>query len=204
MNNCKRVCCLLLTVNCLLFTEIAQAREHFRRRIEIQEREREPVTCNLELETLTQKLLNDLPNYANRIIQQVRRLDAPGDNYNYVLLAGREEFDPLSLGPGRYTPIAEDRKVEPPQQVFFTTLERHYIANKAVRVQNYHWLFLVETESGWRMVTLFSRYGSEGKNDLVSPPRETSNGAVGQGINIWLRDCRAGVFERVTPESVQK
>ena len=55
-----------------------------------------------DIETLTTQLVKDLPNYTNRVNQKSRRLTRSIDIYSYVLVAGKAEFAPLSLGPGEY------------------------------------------------------------------------------------------------------
>lgn len=149
---------------------------------------RPEVTCPDDLESLTAMLLRDLPSYANRVSQRARNRERSLDVFGYVLLAGRPEFEPLSLGPGGYTPTALE---DGPDQVFFTTLERQYVAGEAVQFQHYHWLFLTQTESGWRFVLMLSQIGSP-PDEPPSPPTDTSNGVIGRAIQTWLRDCRAG------------
>ena len=148
--------------------------------------------CPADLETLTALLLRDLPSYANRVIQRTRLLDQSVDLYSYIIIAGQAEFEPLSLGPGQYTPVPPTADLEPPQQVFFTTLERRYGDEKAYLVQNYHWLFLTRTPGGWRLAMAFSRLGSTDEKRPPLPPIETSDGVIGQAVELWLRDCRAG------------
>lgn len=79
-----------------------------------------------------------------------------------------------------------------PEQIFFTVLERRYFNGKIVDIQTYHWLFLTFTNSGWYPVMLFSRFGSSTQAQPPAPPRETTDGIIGRGIQLWLRDCRAG------------
>ncbi len=143
-----------------------------------------------DVETLTTQLLRDLPSYANRISQRSRRRNRTVDIYSYVLLAGRPEFAPLTLGPGEYTPADPASFVEPPQQIFITTLERQYIDGKPVELQEYHWLFLTKTDSGWRLAMMFSRTGPYLGGQPPTPPRDSSNGVIAQAISTWLRDCR--------------
>lgn len=151
------------------------------------------LSCPDDLQSLIFLMLRDLPNYANRVIQRARDFDRSVDTYSYVLIAGRQEFAPLTLGPGVYTaPTAIDP--EPPQQVFFTTLERQYQENRAVETQYYHWLFLTKTPEGWRLAMMFTRFGSPSGRRPPTPPRESSNGVIGQAVKLWLRDCRAGVI----------
>ena len=151
-------------------------------------------TCPADVETLTSQLIRDLPSYANRVIQRARRLNRTVDSFSYVLVAGKPEFAPLSLGPGQYSSAASVADVEPPKQVFITTLERQYLGGKAIESQHYHWLFLTQTPSGWRLALMFSRIGSSSPGRSPTPPRESSKGIIGQAVTIWLRDCRAGAI----------
>jgi hypothetical protein len=150
--------------------------------------------CPADVETLTSRMLKDLPSYANRVIQRSRRLNRTGDTFSYVVVAGRPEFEPLTLGPGEYAPVAPVTELEPPQQVFFTTQERRYQGGKAIYTQLYHWLFLAKTKGGWRLSMMFSRIGSSAPDRPPTPPFESSNGIMGQAVSTWLRDCRAGVI----------
>lgn len=147
---------------------------------------------NQNIETLTTQLIKDLPNYANRVSQKSRRLQRSVDIYSYVLIAGKPEFAPLSLGPGEYTPTLPS--TEQPQQVFITTLERQYSTGKLVQLQQYHWLFLTQTNSGWRLAFMYSRTGTYPNKQPPTPPRESSNGVIAQAVNTWLRDCQAGTL----------
>ncbi len=144
------------------------------------------------LETLTTHLLRDLPSYANRAIQRSRRLSRKTDVYSYMLVAGKPEFTPLPLNP-REDKIQETPKnSQETKQVFFTTLGRQYTGGKAVELQEFHWLLLTKSDSQWRVVMMFSQTGSYPKDKPPTPPRESSNGVVAQGIKTWLRDCHAG------------
>jgi len=136
--------------------------------------------CPADLENLIDDLLKNLPSYANRVIQRGRRLER--GVYNYIIVAGKPEFKPIELNQLQYTPVFP----ESTQQVFFTTLEREHGSGTTLTTQHYHWLFLTQTTSGWRLVMLFSRSSS------TIPLRESSNSAIGEGIRLWLRDCRAG------------
>ena len=144
--------------------------------------------CPRDLEILTNQLLNDLPNYANRVIQRSRRLDREVDIYYTVILAGKPEFEPLELFNTEYIPFAPD---EQPEQVFFTTLERSYTNTRIIETQSYHWLFLTQTSRGWQSVMMFSQNGSSFDNLPPSPPRESSDTGIGMGVKLWLRDCNA-------------
>ncbi|BAY86731.1 hypothetical protein NIES267_62420 [Calothrix parasitica NIES-267] len=154
---------------------------------------KEKTSCsNQDITTLTTKLLRDLPAYFNRATQRARRLDRPVEVYSYMLLAGKPDFEPLPL---RSWTDEGDKSVngtEGVEQIFFTTLERQYVKGKAVQLQGFHRLFLTKTESGWRMSMIYSQTGGYPKQKPPTPPRESSNTAVGQGIKTWLRDCRAG------------
>lgn len=157
----------------------------------------QPNACPEDVETLTAWLIRDLPSYANRVMQRSRpRLsrNQKSDRLTYVVVAGRPEFTPLPLSPSDYaiTPITDS---SPPQQVFFTTLERQYVAGKAVEAQLFHWLFLVKTKEGWRVALMFTQFGTSLRGQPPTPPQESSNGIVGQAVNNWLRDCRVGVIK---------
>ncbi len=152
------------------------------------------LTCPGDVETLTALLIRDVPSYANRVIGRSRRLSLRDSTRLYVVLAGRPEFEPLPLSPNS-SPSITPTDSEPPQQVFFTTLERQYIGGKAVESQLYHWLFLTETSGGWRLALMFSQFGSSVRGRPPTPPEESSNGIVGQAVTNWLQDCRAGVIK---------
>jgi hypothetical protein len=156
--------------------------------------------CPADVETLTSLLLRDLPSYATRVLRRSRRPTGTSGNLTYVVLAGRPEFEPLTLGPGQYTSPALAADLEPPKQVFLTTLERQYRGNKASYLQLYHWLFLAKTTDGWRLAMMFSRIGSS-SGRILTPPEESSNGVVGQAVSIWLRDCRAGAIRGAREEA---
>jgi hypothetical protein len=144
------------------------------------------------LETLTIQLLQDLPSYTNRASQRARRLSRSSDIYSYMLVAGRPEFTPLPLNLEKYSADAPNKSASGVEQVFFTTLERQYIGKKAIELQEFHWLLLTKTTSGWHLVMMFSQTGSDSGDQPLSPPRDSSNGTVAQGVNTWLRDCQAG------------
>jgi hypothetical protein len=150
-------------------------------------------SCPADVETLTARMLRDLPSYANRVIQRSRRVDKATTYFPlYVILAGRPEFAPLSIGSGQYNSPEGSPAVEQPTQVFITTLERQYSDGKVVEFQNYHWLFLTYTQGSWWLALMYSRLGFYPEVGPPAPPRESSNGIIGQAVRLWLRDCRAG------------
>ncbi len=153
--------------------------------------EKDNFTCSANLEELTTLLLKDLPAYSNRVIQRTQDLNQAAGIKNYIITASKAEFEPLGLPRLQYNQIDN----QDPKQVFFTVLERQYIDNKIIDLQTYHWLFLAQTDSGWRTVMMFSRFGNSAKNMPPTPPRETTNGIIGQGVKLWLRDCRAGTVK---------
>jgi len=149
-------------------------------------------TCPDDLKTLTSLLLEDLPAYSNRVIQRTQDINQAAGIENYILTASEAELEPLGLPRLQYNRI-DDRD---PDQVFFTVFERQYIRGKRVDIQTYHWLFLTQTDSGWRTVNLFSRFGNSNRQNPPAPPRETTNGIIGRGVQLWLRDCRADAIRR--------
>ncbi|MBS3030531.1 MAG: hypothetical protein HCA25_26815 [Dolichospermum sp. DET50] len=142
------------------------------------------------LETLTTQLMLDLPSYANRSIQRARRLKRSVDTFSYILAAGKPEFQSLPLNPG--IDNGDKYNAEGVKQVFFTTLERKYIHKKAVELQEFHRLFLTKTNIGWTVVMMFTQTSAYPVKPPIAPPRDSSNGAIAQGVKLWLRDCEAG------------
>lgn len=145
-------------------------------------------SCPQDVKQLTSLLLRDLPNYSNRVIQRTQRENREAGIRNFIITASKPEFEPLGLPRIQYNPI-DDRN---PEQVFFTVLERQYNNNKVESIQTYHWLFLTQTDLGWQPVIMFSRFGNSEAMKPPAPPRETTNGIIGQGVQLWLKDCRAG------------
>lgn len=150
---------------------------------------RPPAVCPAEMETLTAGLLRDLPGYANRVARRTLGTTPDDTEFGTVLLAGRAEFEPLPLAALAFEPAADDAT----QQVFFTTLERRYLDTEVINLEQYHWLFLVPATDGWRLTLMFSRTaGDTLEVRPPTPPMESSNGIMGQAVQLWLRDCRAG------------
>lgn len=149
-----------------------------------------PQSCPTDLATLTERLLEDLPNYANRVLKrtQDRHYDVGIDNY--IIVAGQPELEPLNLPQINYDLDTSEQ----PEQIFFTTLERQYNNGQKLERETYHWLFVTPTEEGWYMFTIFSRFGDSVGDTPPSPPRESSEGVIGQAVSLWLRDCRAGAL----------
>lgn len=148
------------------------------------------LSCPDDLKQLTALLLKDLPAYSNRVIQRTQDLNQAAGIKNYIITASKAEFEPLKLPRLQYDSIDD----KDPEQVFFTVFERQYIDNKIVEIQTYHWLFLSKTDSGWRIVMMFSRFGNSSEERPPTPPKETTDGIIGRGVQLWLRDCRAGTL----------
>ena len=145
-------------------------------------------SCPQDVENLTSLMLRDLADYANRVIQRTQDSHRREGFDRYVIFAGRSEFEPLNLPQFQYNPGTKNH----PEQIFFTTSERQYVdKTKKVETQDYHWLFLTQTKSGWRVVTMFSRFSPSAETDIPIPPIESSKGIIGQAVSLWLRDCRA-------------
>lgn len=147
--------------------------------------------CPTQVEPMVALMLRDLPGYANRAISRSTRRSAVR-SISSVLTAGRPEFAPLPLKPG-------DSVAKPSgdlHQVFLTTLERQNTGGKPIDLQQFHWLFLAQTQSGWRLALMFTRTGTYPATPLLTPPRESSQGAIGQAVQVWLRDCNAGAIRQ--------
>jgi hypothetical protein len=146
-------------------------------------------SCPEDLNLLVDRLLSDLPSYANRVITR-SQIDQKLSTPVFVIIAGRPEFEPLPLSSSQYSgQISDDTP-----QVFFTTLERQYGKNRSVTLQNYHWLFLTKTREGWRLATVYTQLASLDPDRVPLPPLETSQGTIGQAVRLWLRDCEAGTL----------
>lgn len=172
--------------------------------------------CPAEYETLVTTLLRDLPQYANLVAARSFRpsMVSPAtgtDNpatlttpapVGTMLIASQPDFEPIDLTDRAFGAGLDSESDI--RQVFFTTLERQYLSHQVVSLQQFHWLFLVQTEDGWRSVLLYSSLGGNPARELadqrLTPPQESSQGVVGQAVRLWLRDCRAGtVFPPASP-----
>ncbi len=164
--------------------------------------------CPADYETLVTSLLRDLPQYANLVAARSFRspmVSPAPDTENpatpavpaptgTMLIASQPDFEPIDL-----TDRAFGAGLDPEsdiRQVFFTTLERQYLSDQVVSLQQFHWLFLVQAEGGWRSALIYSSLGGDPASPLadqrLTPPQESSQGVVGQAVRLWLRDCRAG------------
>jgi hypothetical protein len=148
--------------------------------------------CSYDLELLGNRLVKDIPSYGNRIIQKSSKLSREISPIPiFIIIASKPEFKPLPLHQSQY----QGGNNQDVKQIFFTTLERQYMSeDKIIETQNYHHLLLTETTQGWRIVMVFSRFGSSNPQNLPTPPKDTTNSIIGQAIKLWLRDCRAGVI----------
>ncbi len=144
--------------------------------------------CPAEVEPLTQRLIRDLPSYANRATTKGRSRSQLAE-LTHVIVASQPNLDPIDL-----PNVNPDPNLH---QVFITTLERQAIGNRMYEFQQYHWLFLAQTRRGWRLAQSFSRTSPYPKGNTLTAPRESSQGAVAQGIKTWLRDCEAGSIRQI-------
>lgn len=147
-----------------------------------------PSVCPAKLDSLANLLTRDLPSYANRLIQQRRRRTDP--LYSSLITASAPELQPLPVISREYPPNFPQAA---PQQVFITTLENQYTGNRSAQLQQFHWLFLAQTQQGWRLANIYTRTGGFPlSNQLITPPIESSKTIVGEAIAIWLNDCYLG------------
>ncbi|MBE9041026.1 hypothetical protein IQ235_09560 [Oscillatoriales cyanobacterium LEGE 11467] len=153
-------------------------------------------SCPIEVESLVEQMLPDLPGYANRAIARSRQRENP-DPSSSIVIAGQPEFTPLPLGTERSIVSTEnsEENIQNIQQVFLTTLDRVYTAADAIELQGYHWLFLTATENGWQLAVMYSAFDSYPAGDAPTPPENTTDGAIAQGVRNWLRDCQAREME---------
>jgi hypothetical protein len=137
--------------------------------------------CPTEVEPLVHLMLRDITGYGNRVLSRARSKSS-------IVMTGRPEFEPLPVNAGE-TPDPDLR------QAFITTLEREWIAGKPIQIQQYHWLFLSKSDRSWQLALMFSRTGPyPAKQQPSTPPRDSSQGVMGQAIRLWLRDCNTGVI----------
>lgn len=165
---------------------------------------RQPASCPNNIDALLPLLLRDLPSYSNRVSSRAQVLERSFNPRGVVIAAAQAPEDQQkAIATQRLfdgLPLTEDaiatHQLTP---LFFTTLERQYVNDRAVRIQHYHWAFLSQTsddeQSQWHLALLFSRIGHYPNDQPVSPPRESSQGSIGRGLQLWLRDCNADAIE---------
>ncbi|MEM6838180.1 MAG: hypothetical protein AAF609_15155, partial [Cyanobacteria bacterium P01_C01_bin.120] len=157
---------------------------------------RPAMVCPEALDVLTAGLLRDVPSYANRVARRALGTTPEDTGFGTVILAGQAELEPLPVE----TLSTATVPAEATEQVFFTTLERRYLDNRAITLEQYHWLFLVRDAGAWRLTLMFSRTAADDSATRPpTPPQESSNSIIGQAIRLWLRDCRAGALYPIEP-----
>ena len=139
--------------------------------------------CPEEVGSISALLVRDLPSYANRAIIRDRSRWEMAE-LTQVVVASQPELEPIEVPSLKPDPNLH--------QVFLTTLERQASAQKIYEFQQFHWIFLVKTRAGWRLVKSFSRTSRYPKGDWITETQDSSQGAIAQGIRTWLRDCAAG------------
>ncbi|ESA34151.1 hypothetical protein N836_18050 [Leptolyngbya sp. Heron Island J] len=154
---------------------------------------RPQTSCPTDLDSLSKLLIRDIPSYTNRILQSSVADIPTAYRPAYVIAASQPDQVPLEIRDRVYTTLPDSS--EQLRQLFFTTLERQYSGLEATAINHFHWLFLAPDDMGWRMVFMFSAIAAG--DDAQIPPRDSSQGSVGQAVQQWLRDCRA---EAIFPE----
>ena len=156
---------------------------------------RPQTTCPQDFDTLTSLLVRDIPSYTNRILQSSVADIPTAYRPAYVIAANHPERVPLDIKDRVYT--TNPSHSEPLRQLFFTTLERQYSGLETISVNHFHWLFLAPSDAGWEMVFMFSAI--EAGDSVQLPPRDSSQGSVGQAVRRWLQDCKAEAIEPELP-----
>ena len=146
--------------------------------------------CPDDLDTLSTLLVRDIPSYTNRILQSSVADISTAYRPAYVIIASQPEQTPLEIKDRVYT--TQPDSIQQLQQLFFTTLERQYSGLEATSISHFHWLFLAPDKNGWQMVFMLSTIDAE--NEVMLPPRDSSQGSVGQAVQRWLGDCRSGAI----------
>ena len=171
---------------------------------------RQTIQCPNEIEPLAELLIRDIPSYTNRVRQRtvavlpwteadvLRSLESDEivrEPYQpaRVLFAGKLNLEPLDLSDYAFTTVPQTGGDV--TQLFFTTLSRQYVGLQVDETQEYHWVFLTQTTDGWRLAFMFSAIDGLPIVQIPTPPRESSDSSVGQALQLWLRDCRAGMVE---------
>jgi hypothetical protein len=139
--------------------------------------------CPQTVEPLAQLLVRDLPGYANRATIKGRSR-SQSKELPHVVIASQPEVEPLEI-----PNVKLDSNLH---QLFITTLERQTLGDRMYEFQQYHWLFLAKTRVGWRLAQSFSRTSRYPQDEQMTAIRNSSQGAIAQGIKTWLRDCNAG------------
>ena len=169
---------------------------------------RSSIVCPGDISDLVPLLLRDLPSYANRVSTRAQVLERSFNPRGVVIAAAQAVEDEggsmstvanaLLSTTEEGTPISFDQTLDTHHLIplFFTTLERQYVDDQAVRLQHYHWAFLSQTtkqeDPQWHLALMFSRLGDYPAEQPVAPPRESRQGSIGQALQLWLRDCNAG------------
>lgn len=169
---------------------------------------RSSIACPANISDLVPLLLRDLPSYANRVSTRAQVLERSFNPRGVVIAAAQTAEDAeVSMSIAAHslfstteerTPISLDQTLDTHHLIplFFTTLERQYVDDQAVRLQHYHWAFLSQTTKQevpqWHLALMFSRLGDYPTEQPVAPPRESRQGSIGQALQLWLRDCNAG------------
>ena len=144
-------------------------------------------TCPKAIESMSALLVRDLPSYGNRAIIRGRSRSDMAE-LTQIVVASQPELEPIAVASLKPDPNLH--------QVFLTTLERQASAQKIYEFQQYHWIFLVKTQTDWRLVKSFSRTSRYPKGDWITEIYDSSQGAIAQGIKTWLRDCAAGSIQQ--------
>ena len=142
--------------------------------------------CPATLPKLAELLIRDLPSYANRS-EQRRRPKVNTINYTNYLTAGRPETVAQLIENPEYRTTLP---AAAPLQLYLSTLEKRYVGQNSTELQQFHWLFLAKGKKDWYLVAMYSRQGRTTGEPL--PPVESVQSPVGEGVQIWLRDCNAG------------
>ncbi|MGK7889314.1 MAG: hypothetical protein AB4042_08265 [Leptolyngbyaceae cyanobacterium] len=157
---------------------------------------RPAIACSTDIEALLPLLLRDLPSYANRVSTRAQVRDRPFNPRGVVITAAQPELSSLEVDGYGMMPSEEAIAANGLTPLFFTTLERNYRQGTTSRIQHYHWAFLTQTATDeWELALMFSRIGDYPAHQPVSPPRESRQGTIGRGLQLWLRDCNAGAVD---------
>ena len=186
LSNCVILVCLNFLFNVSFKSKIAVAQS--------QDNILQNQFCPEDIADLANLLTSSISEYGNRVIQKTSMYSHKLDFFHtYMITAGKPEIEPLSFKPFQSSTENHPQDVE---QIFFTTLERQYSKNKTIiETQNYHWLIMTKTTEEWKLVMAFTKFGYPQEDKFItSPPRDTTNGIIGQAVKLWLKDCHYGTL----------
>jgi len=129
-------------------------------------------------------VLEDFPSYINRSIQ---RRTPGGNSLHYFLGLSQPDYRPADLQDfsDRHPEFGLEPLLNNPSlyQVFFTSRQRRYEAEKIVDFQEFHWLLFEQDDRyHWHLRAMISQ-------DEQGNVRNTTSDPIAEGIQQGLATC---------------